>query len=140
MPETPVVGRLRATLGGFGFSARGTVTDKATAAAERIASLTLDSTEKSVTVADRQLSFRDLGVQAENEPSAKLMIIVDDEDTVCADFGLDKGALSERQARIHLLEVLKAREVRDQRRHELETRILSGAGGFLLGLLTHLLT
>ena len=77
--------------------------------------------------------------EAAKETSAILKVVVDDPDTICADFGLDIRSLSENQAQIVLNEILKARKVYEQRNHEILLRILSAFGGFMLGLLTHLL-
>ena len=80
-------------------------------------------------------SFGQLAKQASDVESSILKIIVEDTDTVCADFGLEKHDLSESQAQVFLNEVLKARDVDDQRRHDLRIRIVSAVAAGVVGLL-----
>lgn len=140
VPETPVTGRLRATLSAFDFSAKGTVTERATASAERIIALgPSEPDEKKISASDRRKSLLSLGAKAENVDSATLKIIVKDKETNCSDFGLDKEKLTESQAKILLNEILEARADRHQRKHEILLRFVSAFFGFFAGLLTHLL-
>ena len=140
VPEAPAIGRLKASILGFNFTAKGSVARQATASAERIIALRpFEPAEAWVSAADRHKSFWNLASQAENEASAKIKIVVEDDDTVCSDFGLDKGKLSESQAKILLNEILDARAARDQRKHDLLLTFASGIVGFVLGLLTRFL-
>ena len=114
--------------------------ERATASAERILSLgkTAASGELLAFEVDLKGSLARLGKQVEGIESAVLKVIVGDDDTTCDDFHVDRGGLTESQAQIFLNEVLTARDIADQRRHEVFLRIVSavagGIVGFLLGL------
>lgn len=76
----------------------------------------------------RRADLASLADQTEGRKTETMNIIIEDPDSTCAQFGYDKGSLTEVQAQILFKEIVKRREIEEQQERELEKTLFGFVG------------
>ena len=102
---------------------------EATAVAATVLSLSSDSPTAVRSDMVRLADLESLTNQTEGRKTETLKVILDDPNSTCAQFGYEKGSLTEIQAKTMLAQVVSRREIEQKHERELEKIRLQGSYG-----------